>query len=303
MHQACRCDSGRIWESLAGPEYPRGESNACLRLRRPPLYPLSYGGGGRESILVGATASVTDLMTTDLRDKELSLVQHLGELRNRVTVAAVAVVIGTAISFVYTTKLIQFLLVPVGGRKLITLTPTENFTTYFQVALISGIALAMPVILYEIYAYIDPALFPNERRFVRLLGLPIIALFVGGMAFCYYVMLPRALDFLVNFAPDVFESQLRASEYLTFVTTFILGIGVMFEVPVIIYALVRIHVVDRAWLAKQRRYVVLLAFLFGAFITPTPDPINQTLVALPMYLLFELGLFFSRFAVTPRAAS
>jgi sec-independent protein translocase protein TatC len=242
-------------------------------------------------------------MTTDLRDKELSLVQHLGELRNRVTVAAVAVVIGTAISFVYTTKLIQFLLVPVGGRKLITLTPTENFTTYFQVALISGIALAMPVILYEIYAYIDPALFPNERRFVRLLGLPIIALFVGGMAFCYYVMLPRALDFLVNFAPDVFESQLRASEYLTFVTTFILGIGVMFEVPVIIYALVRIHVVDRAWLAKQRRYVVLLAFLFGAFITPTPDPINQTLVALPMYLLFELGLFFSRFAVTPRAAS
>ncbi len=161
----------------------------------------------------------------------------------------------------------------------------------------------MPVILYEIYAYIDPALFPNERSFVRLLGLPIIALFVGGMAFCYYVMLPRAIDFLINFASDVFDSQLRASEYLTFVTTFILGIGVMFEVPVIIYALVRIHVVERAWLTKQRRYVVLLAFLFGAFITPTPDPFNQTLVALPMYLLFELGLFFSRFAVTPRAAS
>src|SRR6266513_350237 len=246
------------------------------------------------------------------RDKELSLVQHLGELRDRLMFTAVALVATTAIAFFFATPLVRILIIPVDctfipaytchtpPTTLIALSPTENFTTYFQVALISGIALAMPVILYEIYAYIDPALFPNERSFVRLLGLPIIALFVGGMAFCYYVMLPRAIDFLINFASDVFDSQLRASEYLTFVTTFILGIGVMFEVPVIIYALVRIHVVERAWLTKQRRYVVLLAFLFGAFITPTPDPFNQTLVALPMYLLFELGLFFSRFAVTPR---
>ena len=242
-------------------------------------------------------------MATKTRDKELSLIEHLGELRNRLMVAAITLVITTAISFVFTTRIIQLLLIPTGGHKLVTLSPTENFTTYFQVALISGIALAMPVILYEIYAYIDPALYPNERRFIRILGLPIIGLFIAGMAFCYFVMLPNAINFLINFAGDVFENQLRASDYLTFVTTFILGIGVMFEVPVIIYALVRIHVVDRAWLAKQRRYVILAAFIFGALITPTPDPFNQTLVALPVYLLFEIGLFVSRFAVAPRAAS
>jgi sec-independent protein translocase protein TatC len=237
------------------------------------------------------------------RDKELSLIQHIGELRDRMMMAAIALVVTTAISFVFTTDIIRILLIPTGELRLITLSPTENFTTYFQVALLSGIAIAMPVILYEIYAYIDPALYPSERRFVKILGLPIIALFAAGMAFCYFIMLPRAMEFLLHFGEAVFENQLRASEYLSFATMFILGIGVMFEVPVIIYALVRVHILDRAWLAKQRRYVVLLCFVVGALITPTPDPFNQALVALPMYLLFEVGLFFSKFALSRRAAT
>jgi sec-independent protein translocase protein TatC len=161
----------------------------------------------------------------------------------------------------------------------------------------------MPVILYEIYAYIDPALYPKERRFVRLLGIPVIFLFLLGMAFCYFVLLPNAINFLVNFGSEVIENQLRASDYLSFVTTFILGLGVVFEVPVIIYALVRVRVLRRSWLARQRRYVFLLVFVVGAIVTPTPDPFNQTLVALPMYLLFELGLLLSRFAGETRPAT
>jgi sec-independent protein translocase protein TatC len=237
------------------------------------------------------------------RDKELSLVQHIGELRDRLMKAAIALVITTAIAFLFTTDIIKILLIPTGQERLVTLSPTENFTTYFRVALFTGIALAMPVILYEVYAYIDPALYPKERRFIRIMGLPIIALFAGGMAFCYFVMLPRAMEFLLNFGGAVFDNQLRASEYLSFVTMFILGIGLMFEVPVIIYTLVRVHVVERAWLGRQRRYVVLVCFLLGALITPTPDPFNQALVAIPMYLLFELGLFVSRFSAGPRVAS
>ena len=253
--------------------------------------------------------------TLSERDKELSLVQHLGELRTRLMVAAVAVLITTGISFVFATNMIRVLLIPVDcsfiptyvcdatPTRLIALSPTENFTTYMRVALFSGIALAMPVILYEIYAYIDPALLPNERRFIRFLGIPVILLFVLGMAFCYFVLLPNAIKFLINFGSDVIQNQLRASDYLSFVTTFILGMGIVFEVPVIIYALVRVRVVRRSWLAKQRRYVFLLVFVVGAVITPTPDPFNQTLVAIPMYLLFELGLFFARFAGETRAAT
>jgi sec-independent protein translocase protein TatC len=237
------------------------------------------------------------------RDKELSLVQHLGELRDRLMVASIAVVITTAISFLFATDIIKILMLPAGVTKLIALNPTENFTTYMRVALFSGIALSMPVILYEIYAYIDPALHPGERRFALTAGPFVLLLFVVGMLFCYYGLLPSSLKFLVSFGSEVIENQLRASEYLSFVTTFILGMGVVFEVPVLIYALVRVRVLNRSWLAKQRRFVVVIVLIVGAIITPTPDPFNQLLVAVPMYLLFELGLFLARFGGGPRAAS
>jgi sec-independent protein translocase protein TatC len=237
------------------------------------------------------------------RDKELSLVQHLIEFRDRLMVASIAVVITTALSFIFTTQIIKWLLLPSGVDRLLALSPTESFTTYFRVALFSGIALAMPVILYEIYAYIDPALYPNERRFVRIIGLPVLGLFAGGMAFCYFVLLPRAIPFLINFGGEVIDNQLRAADYLSFVTTFILGMGIVFEVPVIIWALVRVGVVKRSWLAAQRRYVFLISFVAAAILTPTPDPFNQTLVAIPMYLLYELGLFLARFGVARPAAA
>ena len=241
---------------------------------------------------------------TSDRDKELSLVQHLGEFRDRLMAASIAVVITTAISFVFTTEIIKLLILPVGeGIKLASFNPTENFATYMRVALFSGIALAMPVILYEIYMYIDPALHPNERRFALTLGPFILLLFVGGMLFCYFFILPNALKFLINFASDVFINQLRASEYLSFVTTFILGMGIVFEMPVLIFALIKVGAVRHAWLSKQRRYIVVIVLIVSAIVTPTPDPFNQLLVAIPMYLLFELGLFLARFGGAPRAAS
>jgi sec-independent protein translocase protein TatC len=242
------------------------------------------------------------------RDKELSLVQHLGELRDRLVVTAIALVATTAIAFYFGTQLIRILIIPIDctfipaftchepPTTLISLSPTENFATYFRVALFAGMALAMPVILYEIYAYVDPALLPKERRFIRFMGLPVIGLFIAGMLFCYFVLLPNAIKFLINFGDEVIKNQLRAADYISFVTIFILGMGLIFEVPVAIFALVKIHVITRQWLAKQRRYAVLLAFVIAAVITPTPDPFNQTLVAIPMYLLFELGLFVARFA-------
>lgn len=237
------------------------------------------------------------------RDKELSLVQHLSEFRDRLMVASIAIVITTAISFLFTTDIIKLLLVPAGVTRLLALSPTENFTTYFRVALFSGFALAMPVILYEIYAYIDPALHRNERRFALTLGPFVLLLFVGGMLFCYLILLPNALKFLINFGSEVIDNQLRASEYLSFVTLFIVGMGVVFEMPVLIYALIRLGVVQRTWLTSKRRYVFVGSFLLSAVITPTPDPFNQTIVAIPMYLLFELGLLLARLGGGRRAAS
>jgi sec-independent protein translocase protein TatC len=227
----------------------------------------------------------------------MTLIEHLAELRTRLMIAAGAVLVATILSFAFTQRLVEWLLVPApAGIKLIAIEPTEAFTTYFHVALYAGIAFAMPVILYELYKYLDPALHQHERRFVLLMGLPVLGLFVLGMAFCYFYVLPSAINFLFNFGGDFIEIKPRASAYLAFVTTFLLAMGLVFEMPAIIFALVKVRVLDRAWLAKRRRYVFLLAFIIGAFITPTPDPFNQTLVSLPLYLLFELGLFLARFA-------
>jgi sec-independent protein translocase protein TatC len=237
-----------------------------------------------------------------MRDKELSLIAHLDELRRRMYVMAIAVGVFTAISFSFAGTLIQALLLPSGQISCITLAPTEGFATYMRVALFSGLAFAMPVILWQAFAYVDPALMPSERRFVLRLGPFVILLFIAGMAFCYFLLLPQALGFLVNFGGDVFDTQLRCAEYLSFVTTFILGMGVVFEVPAIMFALARVRLVSRQRMAGARRYVFLGVFVLAALITPTPDPFNQSLVAVPMYLLYELGLLLTRFAGGSRAA-
>ena len=230
--------------------------------------------------------------------------QHLGELRNRLMVASFGVLITTGIAFFFAKDIILLLEAPAHlGKPLQIISPTEGFTTYMRVSLFTGIALSMPIILYEIYAYIDPALRPKERRFLLTLGPFVLLLFVGGMAFCYFLLLPNAINFLFTFGSEVFEASPRASEYISFVTTFILGSGLVFEMPVIIYAITAIGLVQRSWLAKQRRYVVLGVFIVAAVITPTPDPFNQTLVAIPMYLLFEVGLLLSRFGGGLRRAS
>src|SRR5919201_33994 len=147
------------------------------------------------------------------RDKDLSLVAHLAEFRDRLMVASIAVVLTTLIAFIFSVDIIRLLMIPVNCS----------------------------------FLHVDPALLPNERRFIRLSGVPILALFVLGMAFCYFVLLPNAIKFLINFGGDVIENQLRASDYISFVTTFILGVGLVFEVPVIIYTLVRIGVEQRSW--------------------------------------------------------
>lgn len=229
-------------------------------------------------------------------DREMTLIEHLAELRTRLVVAAVAVVVASAVSFYFAEQIIRWLMAPAGLQQLVVLSPTEGFINYFRVSLFAGIALAMPVILYQGYRYIDPALLGHERRFVLAMGLPVIALFIIGLLFCYYVLLRPALSFLGAFGGGIYRTDWRANEYLSFVTTFMLAMGLVFEMPAIIFALVRVRVVRRDWLARQRRYVFLVAFLIAALITPTPDPFNQTLVGLPLYFLFEVGLFLARFA-------
>lgn len=227
----------------------------------------------------------------------MTLAEHLEELRNRVVKTAIAVIVATVVSFVFIDRIMSVLVGMAGpGHKLIALKPTEMFVTYMKVGFFSGIAISMPFIIFQILAFLAPALTKKEKRYI-FYSIPfVIASFGAGLLFGYYIVLPSALRFLLNFGSAYAEIQPSMGEYLSFVTTFLLAVGLVFETPIVIFFLVKIGIVSVQRLTKYRKYALLLAFVISAIITPTPDPINQLIVAVPMYLLYELGILLARLA-------
>ncbi|PZR95117.1 MAG: twin-arginine translocase subunit TatC [Candidatus Chloroheliales bacterium] len=232
----------------------------------------------------------------------MPIMGHLTELRDRLIKIVLFIIAGAIISFIFINNLISIILqlVPKPGQgqrpiSLIALQPTEVFVTYFQVALIAGIILAMPGVIYQILAFVTPGLTRQERRWL-FTALPFVTIFfAAGVLFAYFVVLPSALNFLLFFGDPSIQGQYPIGTFFGFVTTFSLAIGLVFLLPVIIYILARLHIVNTRLLKKARRYVIVAAFIIAAIITPTPDPVNQTIVAVPMILLYEVGLFLTRF--------
>ncbi|HYY90217.1 MAG TPA: twin-arginine translocase subunit TatC [Chloroflexota bacterium] len=236
-------------------------------------------------------------------DREMTMLEHLEELRQRLVVSVVAVVGGILVSIVpvpgfdsITHFVVSLLAARAPAGRLLVLGPGEGFFTFLEVSLLIGAALAMPVIIYQVLAFVSPALYESEKKYL-LIAVPGVSLsFACGVLFCYYVMLPFAIAFLGGFATDVFNAQWSAERYLDFVTTFLFWVGLTFELPIVMYFLTKMGVVSPQRLARFRKYAFVLAFVAGAIITPTPDPINQTIVSLPIYFLFELGVILARFA-------
>jgi sec-independent protein translocase protein TatC len=231
------------------------------------------------------------------RDVELPLVEHLRELRSRLIKAVVAVLVTTAISFTFANQEVELLVRLASPHQLIAFKPTEVFVSYFKVAFYTGIALAMPLLVYQLFRFLAPGLTRAERRWI-LVSLPAVTiLFVTGVLFCYFLVLPSALDFLLNFGSADIVATPTISEFLSFVTTFLLAVGVAFETPIIVFLLAMLGIATPKRLSKFRRWAYVLAFVIAAIITPTPDPVNQTIVAVPIILLYELGILFARIGV------
>lgn len=231
------------------------------------------------------------------------MLEHLAELRQRLVVSVLAVVVGIIAALIplpnvnsLTYFVIERLAERAPGGKLVVLGPGEGFFTFLQVSLILGVALAMPVIIYQVLAFVSPALYPGEKKYLYFAAPGVTLSFLAGVLFCYAFMLPFAIQFLGGFATDVFNPTWSAERYLDFVTTFLFWVGITFELPIVMYFLTKLGVVSTERLTGFRRYALVLAFIIGAVITPTPDPVNQTIVSVPIYLLFELGIILSRFA-------
>lgn len=243
-----------------------------------------------------ATATQPNASTDAAEEHRLTLIEHLQELRTRLIRSVLAIAVCTALAFVFTRQLFEILARPLGQfrSQLITVEVAEYFGAYMRVALTAGIALAMPIIIYQVVAFVTPGLTRSERRML-FTWLPFVMIcFVSGVAFGFFFILPPAVTFLLLFGAETVNVMVRISNYISFVTTLLLWIGIIFELPVVLLVLTRLGVVDRRKLASWRKYFILLAFVIAAFVTPTPDPLNQTLVALPMIVLYEIGVQLSR---------
>ncbi len=233
---------------------------------------------------------------SEARDpSEMTLLEHLQELRSRVIIMAAGIAVTTVAGFALATPIIEFLKAAgPEGQRLIAVEVTEKFTTTLGVAFKAGVVLALPIIVYQVVRFVAPGLMPNEKRYLFALLPAVFVFFALGAAFSYYLMVPFAVKYLMGFS-DIAEQQTRISAYVDFVLNLVFWVGLSFETPLIIWFLCKIRLVTPQKLAGLRRYAIVLAFVVGAIITPTPDPINQTIVSVPIYLLFELGMLLGRF--------
>jgi sec-independent protein translocase protein TatC len=228
-----------------------------------------------------------------LPDARMPFLAHLGELRRRILISLVALGVGFAITFSYSDQIITWLARPMPA-KLAFLEPTEPFWVNMKVALVAGAFLVLPVLLYEVWAFVAPGLLPHERKF----ALPFVILstvcFVLGATFALTVIVPFAVKFLVSYKTENLVPTISVNRYVDFVLKFTIAFGLVFELPLAITLAARMGLVTPEFLARNRKYAILINFIIAAILTPTPDAFNQILMAGPLCLLYEAGIWAAR---------
>ena len=235
----------------------------------------------------------------------MTMLEHLEELRQRMIASAIAFILGLIASMVplppqwetnLTWTVVNLVVTPVGYDRVQAIRPAELFFAYFQVAMLIALAVAMPIILFQVMAFVAPALYPHEKKYLYMAIPGATVSFLIGITFGYFLIVPAAIGFLINFGAGTVQQKWAFAEYLDTVTTLLFWMGLAFEMPLMIFFLCKIRVLNAERLRHYRKFALLGAFVVGALITPTPDPFNQTLVSLPLYLLYEIGLLLARLA-------
>jgi sec-independent protein translocase protein TatC len=223
-------------------------------------------------------------------DDRLSVVDHLDELRSRLMVAGFAFAVAWAFTTWQNHWVLEIMNGPLPqGIEPITLAPTEAFTSTLLNAAYFALIISAPVILYEVYAFVLPAFSPSERRVATPLLLLVPVLFIGGVVFCYFVVLTPALDFLLTFNNDEFNTQVRAKDYYSFVSLVMLAMGIGFQIPVGVLVACKLGVTSAEKLRRGRRYAIV-GIVVVASLLPTLDPVTLILESIPFYLLYELSI-------------
>ena len=220
----------------------------------------------------------------------MSLWEHVNELRKRLFIALIAFIVACVATFNLAPLFIGILSTPVGGmEKLVSIEVTENLGVFMRVSLLSGFILSLPILLYELLAFIMPGLTSSEKKWVYIFIPFATIMFVAGVAFTYFVMLPTAIPFLIGNILPV-QTTPRLSTYIGFVTTLMFWIGVSFEMPIVVFLLAKLHFVSASMLAKGWRFAIIIIAVAAAIITPTTDPVNMFLLMLPLFGIYLLSI-------------
>lgn len=236
----------------------------------------------------------TDQIIEDSTKKQ-TLIQHLDELRKRLIYSIISLIVFAIIVYNFSEAIVKDMVNKAPDMNFVFITPAELFMVYIKIALIGAIVLSLPFILYNVWMFLSPGLERNEKRVILLSLLSGGILFVLGALFGYMVTLPITIKFFGDFSISEVQSMISFSSYLSFAITMVFSFGLIFELPILMVLLVQFGVVKTSFLKTNRKMMVLVIFVLAAILTP-PDIISQTLLALPMLLLFEIGIFFASIA-------
>lgn len=220
----------------------------------------------------------------------MSAKRHLRELQWRLMLVAAFFIAGACLAYTYQSTLIPLLLNPLGGEKLVYLNPAGGFSFIFMVSIYAGIALAFPVLLQQLYGFLRPVLPKEAQKKSTIIIISSLLLLVSGILFGYFVAVPNALTFLYGFAESYIVASLTAESYLNFIIAYTIGIGIVFQLPLLLLLIHTIKPFTPGGLMKSEKWVVLIAFIIAAIITPTPDPVNQAIIAGPVIVVYQIGV-------------
>ncbi len=245
-------------------------------------------------------------------DDKITFWDHLDELRKRLILSIIFIAVGACGGFYFAAELLNIMEFPLRSRlrvslhspyislitshapiKLVFIQPIEAIWTYLKLGLIAGLVLALPLVLYELWLFIKPGLYPSERNYVRVFVITGGVFFLFGGAFSFFVILPFAMKFLLSVGTGKLIPMLSVEQYVDFCLQFILSFGLVFELPFVLLILSAMGIVNPRGLAEKRRYAIVGAFILGAILSPSPDVFNQTLVAVPLIVLYEVGILLS----------
>ena len=242
------------------------------------------------------------------------LTEHLGELRNRIVISLVLVMVAFGVCFNFSENIFTILTSPIhntihfslsspfitftpnknANMNLVFLAPAEAVWMHIKISFISAFIVSSPVIFFEIWRFMAPGLLDKEKKYALPFVFTTTFLFLIGALFCFIIILPFAMNFLLNYKTENLQPMLSVGKYVDFCLKFILAFGAIFELPVLTVFLTKMGIVTPAFLAKNRKYAVLIAFVLAALLTPTPDAFNQSLMAIPIIILYEVGIWTSR---------